>query len=110
MIGNPAGRSRVVFEGREWVLLLRGLVAIAFAVAALTWPSITQAKLVNLFGVYALSHGLLSLLGAIGGRGQPGCMLLRIDYLAAALHWSDWADRRYRRVRTVMGCLRDSPG
>jgi uncharacterized membrane protein HdeD (DUF308 family) len=56
--------------------MLRGVVAIAFAMAALTWPSMTQAKLVHLFGVYAVSHGLLSLVGAIGGRGQPGCMLL----------------------------------
>jgi uncharacterized membrane protein HdeD (DUF308 family) len=70
------GRSGVVFEGREWVVLLRGVVAIAFAVAAFTWPSMTQAKLVNLFGVYALTHGLLSLVGAIDGRGKPGCMLL----------------------------------
>lgn len=79
MIGNSAYRSRVVFEGREWVVLLRGLVAIAFAVAALTWPSMTQPKLVRLFGLYALSHGLLSLVAAIGGRGQPGCMLLGME-------------------------------
>jgi uncharacterized membrane protein HdeD (DUF308 family) len=52
------------------------VVAIAFAVAAFTWPSMTQAKLVNIFGVYALSHGLLSLLGAIAGRGLPGWTLL----------------------------------
>jgi uncharacterized membrane protein HdeD (DUF308 family) len=58
---------------------LRGVVAIAFAVAALTSPTMTQAKLVNLFGVYALSHGALSLAGAIGGRGQPGCVLLGIE-------------------------------
>jgi uncharacterized membrane protein HdeD (DUF308 family) len=76
MTGNSARRSRVVFEGREWIVLLRGLVAIAFAVAALTWPSMTQPKLLTLFGVYALSHGVLSLIGAIGGRGQPGCLLL----------------------------------
>ena len=76
MTGNSANRSRVVFEGREWVVLLRGLVAIMFAVAAFTWPSITQPKLVKLFGVYALSHGVLSLIGAIGGRGHPGSMLL----------------------------------
>ena len=76
MVGNSAERSRVVFEGREWVVLLRGLVAIAFAVAALTWPAMTRVKLGNLFGVYALSHGLLSLVGAISGRGQPGSMLL----------------------------------
>lgn len=76
MVGNSAERSGVVFEGREWVVLLRGVVAIAFAVAALTWPSMTRVKLGNLFGVYALSHGLLSLVGAISGRGQPGSMLL----------------------------------
>jgi uncharacterized membrane protein HdeD (DUF308 family) len=76
MTGGSGGRSGVVFQGREWVVLLRGVIAIAFAVAAFTWPSMTQAKLVNLFGVYALSHGLLSLVGAIGGRGQPGWMLL----------------------------------
>ena len=76
MVGNSAERSRVVFEGREWVVLLRGVVAIAFAVAALTWPSMTRVKLGNLFGVYALTHGLLSLVGAISGRGQPGSMLL----------------------------------
>jgi uncharacterized membrane protein HdeD (DUF308 family) len=35
-----------------------------------------QAKLVKLFGVYALFHGLLSLVGAIGGRGGLGCVLL----------------------------------
>jgi len=79
MTGGSAGRSGVVFQGREWVVLLRGVVAIAFAVAAFTWPSMTQAKLENLFGVYALSHGLLSLVGAIGGRGRPGCVLLATE-------------------------------
>lgn len=79
MPGNSRNRSHVVFEGREWVVLLRGLVAISFAVAALTWPSMTTAKLVKLFGMYALSHGVLSLVGAIGGRGQPGCMLLGME-------------------------------
>jgi uncharacterized membrane protein HdeD (DUF308 family) len=76
MTSSSAGRSGFVFQGREWVVLLRGVVAIAFAVAAFTWPSMTPAKLVSLFGVYALAHGLLSLVGAIAGRGQPGSMLL----------------------------------
>ena len=79
MTGGSAGRSGVVFQGREWVVLLRGVVAIAFAVAAFSWPSMTQAKLENLFGVYALSHGVLSLVGAIGGRGRPGCVLLATE-------------------------------
>src|SRR5215469_12506890 len=76
MTGDSARRTGVVFQGREWVVLLRGVVAIAFAVAAFTWPSMTQAKLVTLFGVYALAHGLLSLVGSIAGRGHPGWMLL----------------------------------
>ena len=76
MTRDSTGKPGVVFQGREWVLLLRGVFAIVFAVLAFTWPSMTQAKLANLFGVYALSHGLLSLVGAIAGRGQPGCMLL----------------------------------
>jgi uncharacterized membrane protein HdeD (DUF308 family) len=76
MTGNSIGKTRMVFVGREWVVLLRGVAAIAFAVAAFTWPDMTQTKLVKLFGVYALLHGLLSLVGAIGGRGQPGCWLL----------------------------------
>jgi uncharacterized membrane protein HdeD (DUF308 family) len=76
MTRDSAGKPGVVFQGREWIVLLRGVVAIAFAVAAFTWPSMTQAKLVHLFGVYALSHGLLSLVAAIAGRGHPGCMLL----------------------------------
>jgi uncharacterized membrane protein HdeD (DUF308 family) len=76
MAVGSAARYGVVFQGREWILLLRGVVAIVFAVLAFSWPSMTQAKLAELFGVYALSHGLLSLAGAIAGRGQHGCMLL----------------------------------
>jgi uncharacterized membrane protein HdeD (DUF308 family) len=65
-----------VFAGREWFVLLRGLAAIGFAVLALTYPHLTQPKLVKLFGLYALFHGLISLIAAIGGRGRPGCVLL----------------------------------
>jgi uncharacterized membrane protein HdeD (DUF308 family) len=76
MADKSARRFGFVFEGREWVVLLRGVMAITFAVAALTWPAMTQAKLVTLFGVYALAHGALSLVAAIGGRGRLGCVLL----------------------------------
>jgi uncharacterized membrane protein HdeD (DUF308 family) len=39
----------------------------------------TRAKLGLLFGIYALVHGALSLLAAIGGRGQRGYWLLAIE-------------------------------
>jgi uncharacterized membrane protein HdeD (DUF308 family) len=52
------------------------VIAIAFGVLAVTIPFMAQAKLVKLFGAYALFHGLLSLVGSIGGRGRLGCVLL----------------------------------
>lgn len=51
-----------------WMLLVRGLVAVAFAV--LTWlqPGISLAALVLLFGAYAMADGLLGVWAAIAGR------------------------------------------
>lgn len=52
-----------------WLLLLRGLLAIAFGV--LTWfqPAISLAALVLLFGAYALTDGILGVWAAFAGRG-----------------------------------------
>jgi uncharacterized membrane protein HdeD (DUF308 family) len=79
MIFGSVGNSGDVFHGRGSVLLLRGLFAIVFAVLTVTLPSMTQDRLVGLFGVYALIHGLLSFIAAIAGRGQPGSVLLAIE-------------------------------
>ena len=79
MSGNTSSRSADVFVGREWIVLLRGVTAIAFGVLAVTIPHMAQAQLVKLFGVYALFHGLLSLAASIGGRGRLGCLLLRTE-------------------------------
>ena len=79
MSGNSSSRSADVFVGREWIVLLRGVIAIAFGVLAVTIPFMAQARLVKLFGVYALFHGLLSLVASIGGRGRLGCVLLRAE-------------------------------
>jgi uncharacterized membrane protein HdeD (DUF308 family) len=53
-----------------WVLLLRGIVAIAFGV--LTWfqPGISLASLVLLFGVYSMADGILGAWTAIAGRKE----------------------------------------
>jgi uncharacterized membrane protein HdeD (DUF308 family) len=52
------------------VLLLRGIVAIAFGV--LTWfqPGISLASLVLLFGVYSMADGILGARTAIAGRKE----------------------------------------
>jgi uncharacterized membrane protein HdeD (DUF308 family) len=59
-----------LFGTRWWVILLRGVVAIAFGVLAFTWPVLTLATLVLLFGFYAFVDGVFSLMTAIGGHRQ----------------------------------------
>ena len=51
-----------------WMLLLRGLVAIAFGVLTWVQPGISLAALVLLFGIYALADGILGVWTAITGR------------------------------------------
>lgn len=53
-----------------WILLLRGISAIAFAVLAWWQPALTLAALVLLFGAYVLADGVLGVWAAFRGREQ----------------------------------------
>ena len=53
-----------------WVLLLRGLVAIAFGVLVWFQPGISLAALVLLFGAYAMVDGILGVWTAIAERKE----------------------------------------
>ncbi len=44
-----------------WSWVVRGLVAILFGLATLTWPGITLAALVLLFGAYAFVDGVMAI-------------------------------------------------
>jgi uncharacterized membrane protein HdeD (DUF308 family) len=44
-----------------WLLLLRGVLAILFGVAAILWPGITLLTLIVMFGVYAIVDGLIAI-------------------------------------------------
>jgi uncharacterized membrane protein HdeD (DUF308 family) len=67
-----------VLARRWWLLLLRGLVAIAFGVLITLQPAITLKVLVLLFGIYVLVDGILGVWLAISGRGwlERGWVLL----------------------------------
>jgi len=67
-----------------WLLLLRGLAAIAFG--TLTWfrPGISLAALVLLFGVYALADGVL-------GVGVLALLAPGITALALLFYIAIWA-------------------
>lgn len=60
----------VTLSRHWWVLLLRGLVAIAFGVLAWFQPQISLAALVLLFGAYSLLDGVLGVWFAVAGRKE----------------------------------------
>ncbi len=53
-----------------WVLLLRGLVAIAFGVLIWVQPGISLAALVLLFGAYSMADGILGVWTAVAARKE----------------------------------------
>ena len=53
-----------------WVVLLRGIVSIAFGILAFAWPGPTVLALALLFGAYALADGALSLFAAVSGSDR----------------------------------------
>ena len=56
-----------------WLLLLRGLVAIAFGVIAFFWPDITLVALTYLFGIYAIVDGIVAIWAAFNASlGDAG--------------------------------------
>jgi len=52
-----------------WLVLLRGIAAIAFGILAFFWPAIALVTLVFLWGTYALVDGVFALAAAIAGVG-----------------------------------------
>lgn len=53
-----------------WLLLLRGVAAIAFGILAFIWPGVTLFTLVILYGLFALIDGILALVAAFASRSQ----------------------------------------
>jgi uncharacterized membrane protein HdeD (DUF308 family) len=52
-----------------WLLLLRGIAAIAFGALAILWPGLTLITLTWLWGAYALSDGVIAIWAAFNAAG-----------------------------------------
>ena len=52
-----------------WLLLLRGIAAIAFGVLAFFWPGLTLVTLTLLWGAYALTDGAIAIWAAFNASG-----------------------------------------
>jgi uncharacterized membrane protein HdeD (DUF308 family) len=51
-----------------WVVLLRGLAAIAFGLMAFAWPGVTIAVLVLFWGAYALVDGIFEVVAGVKAK------------------------------------------
>ena len=75
-----------------WLLLLRGLAAILFGIAAFTWPGLSVLSLVLLYGAYAFVDGVGALAAAFrGGKDERWWFalagLVSLAAAAAAVAW-----------------------
>jgi uncharacterized membrane protein HdeD (DUF308 family) len=52
-----------------WLLLLRGIAAIAFGILALMWPLLTLLTLTLLWGAYAIADGIFALWAVFSRHG-----------------------------------------
>jgi len=60
-----------------WLLVFRGLAAIAFGVLTFMWPGASLASLVLLFGAYSMVEGFTSLMLAVTrAEGRTGVWIL----------------------------------
>ena len=51
-----------------WLLVIRGLIAVLFGLAAIVWPGLTLLVLVILFGAYALVDGVIAVIVSLQER------------------------------------------
>jgi uncharacterized membrane protein HdeD (DUF308 family) len=66
---------------RRWhLVVLRGVVAVLFAVLAILWPGITVLSLALLFGAYTLLDGVTSIVMGLG-RGTDRGYLITLGVL-----------------------------
>lgn len=65
-----------------WLILLRGIAAIAFGVLTFIWPGITLLTLALFYGIFALIEGGLALAAAVmGGAPAPRWWLAIVGLL-----------------------------
>ena len=66
----PLASVREMLRAGWWMLLLRGVLAIAFGVMALAWPGLTITTLVLVFAAYALVEGVFLVIASIRSRKE----------------------------------------
>ena len=63
--GDRWPRRRAALARNWWALVIRGVIAVAFGVAALVAPGVVAATLVLVFGAYALVDGVFAIAASL---------------------------------------------
>lgn len=63
------GIVRSALHRSWWLLLLRGVLAIAFGVLTFAMPAISLLSLILVYAIYAVADGIVSVIAAIRGGG-----------------------------------------
>ncbi|HEU0297553.1 MAG TPA: HdeD family acid-resistance protein [Anaerolineales bacterium] len=67
-----------------WLVLLRGVLAILFGLAAFLWPGVTLLVLITFFGVYALVDGVLAIVtGVTRAKDSPRWWVFLLEGLVS---------------------------
>src|SRR5215216_3604390 len=74
-----------ILAGNWWALLVRGIAAVLFGLAALLWPGPTLFVLIVFFGAYAIVDGILALVAGIRGAGGGRRWLLLAEGVLGVL-------------------------
>ena len=85
-VDTPSGGPMLHALAKNWwLVLLRGICAIAFGVLAFIWPGMTLVTLVLLYGAFALADGVFALAAAVmGGSPVPRWWLVVVGLLGIA--------------------------
>lgn len=66
---SPRGLLRALAEN-WWLMLLRGIVTIAFGILIFVWPALTLLTVTWFWGAYAMADGVFALWSAVSGKGS----------------------------------------
>jgi len=86
-----------------WSLLIRGLLALALAVAALFWPEATLILLIRLIALFALADGVMGLLAWLRTRDLAAHLAPAVISIAVGLILLFWPDLTGRLLLTILG-------
>jgi uncharacterized membrane protein HdeD (DUF308 family) len=75
-------------SGNWGAMVLRGIAAVLFGLAALLWPGMTLLVLLVIFALYALVDGLFAIVAGIRDTGGRRWLLLAEGALGWLASWS----------------------